>query len=165
MAKLAIVGLGYLGTALGLAARASQLFETVTGYDAHPENAQAALAHGAVQALARGARDVVEGAAVTLLAVPDDVLPGLLRGLRQAFEPGAVVSSTSLWMAPATTAAEVLPESVHFLAGRPVLDHARLPAADASAQALRGAVYCLDATPRAEAAALDTMSALVRGFG
>jgi len=165
MAKLAIVGLGYLGTALGLASRASQLFEMVAGYDARPENAQAALAHGAVQAVARGAREAVAGATVTLLAVPDDALAGVLRDLRHAFDPGAVVSSTGLWMAPAMAAAEVLPANVHFLAGRPVIDHFGLPAAEASAQALRGAIYCLDTAPQVEAAALDTLSALARGLG
>jgi predicted short-subunit dehydrogenase-like oxidoreductase (DUF2520 family) len=90
--------------------------------------------------------EVVAGADLALLAVPDDVLPGLVRGLAAAgcFRPGQIVVHTSgahgiAVLAPAT-AMGVLPLALHPMmtfTGR-VEDVARLAGASVGVTAAEG---------------------------
>ncbi len=160
MAKLAIVGTGFVGTSLGLAIRPSKLFETIAGYDRDRGQLQAAKRRGAIDEEARSASRAADGAAVVVLAGSDveealrDVVPGL--------SAGAVVTETSLWKVPAARlAADILPAGVEFVGGRPGLDGGSEP----SAEAFRNAIYCLTPGAQASEPAIDAMSTVASAAG
>jgi len=165
MAKLAIVGTGFVGASLGLALRPSKLFHRIVGYDRDRARLQAAKRIGAVDEESRNAAAAAEQAAVVIVTVPSAELEATFRQLAPALSAGAIVSDTSLWKMAAQRAAAVLPEGVHFVGGRPVLDNSGDGPDRASATALRNAVYCLTPGPSASEAAVDTMSAIVTAAG
>ncbi|MFI5268010.1 MAG: prephenate dehydrogenase [Chloroflexota bacterium] len=165
MAKLAIVGTGFVGASLGLALRPSKLFDRIAGYDRDRGRLQAATRAGALDEEARNAAAAAEQAAVVIVTVPTSELEGAFRDLASALSPGAIVTDTTLWKVAAEGAAAVLPEGVHFVGGRPVLDNAGHGPEQANAAALRNAVYCLTPSPSANEVAVNAMSAVVTGAG
>jgi prephenate dehydrogenase len=165
MAKLAIVGTGFVGASLGLALRSSKLFDHVTGYDRDRGRVQAAKRGGAIDEESRTLAAAVEHAAVAIVTVPGSELEAVLRDMAPAMSPGAIVTDTSLWKVAAEHASTVLPEGVQFVGGRPVLDNAGRGPEEANAAVLRHAVYCLTPGPSASEAAVNAMSAIVTGAG
>ncbi|HVA23111.1 MAG TPA: prephenate dehydrogenase [Chloroflexota bacterium] len=165
MVKLAIVGAGFVGASLGLALRPSKLFAHIAGYDHDRGRLQAAKRAGAIDEECRSTTAAVEQAAVIVVTVPAPELEAVLRELTPALSPGAIVTDTTPWKVAAECAAAVLPEDVHFVGGRPVLDNAGHGPEQASAAALRNAVYCLTPGPLASEAAVNAMSALVNAMG
>lgn len=166
MAKLAIVGTGFVGTSLALALRPSKLFEEIAAYDRDRARLQTATRLGAIDREARTAAEALDAAGVIVLAVPGDELEPALAAIAQSVAPGAVVSETTRWKMPAQKLAErLLPAGVHFVGGRPVLDNVGHGPEEASTDAFRNAIYCLTPGTSADDAAIDAMSAVATAAG
>jgi len=165
MAKLAIIGTGFVGASLSLALRRSKLFEVISGYDRDRTRLAAAKRIGAVDQEAPSSAAAVQQAAVVVLTVPGRELLSAFDELAPGLSPGAVVTETSRWKVPATEAARTLPPEVHFIAGRPVLDDRGHDAEEARAEVFRNAIYCLSPEQAASEAAVNAMSALVTAAG
>jgi prephenate dehydrogenase len=165
MAKLAIVGAGFTGASLALALRPTKLFDHIAGWDVDRSRLQAAKRAGAIDADCRSSADAVESAALVVVSVPSAELAGVFREMAPTLSPGAIVTETSLWKLPAQDAATGLPDGVCFVAGRPVLDGAGTGPEQATASALRGAVWCLTPGPLASAEAVNAVSAVVTAAG
>ena len=165
MAKLAIVGTGFVGTSLGLALRPSKLFDEISGYDARRGRAQQARRAGGIDEEARSAAAAAAGAAVVLVTAPGAELPAVMGELASGLAAAAIVSETSRWKVPALEAARALPEAADFIGGRPILDQAGSGAEEARAEVFRNAVWCLTPSPRTSAAAIDAMSAVISAAG
>ncbi|MDE3076503.1 MAG: prephenate dehydrogenase [Chloroflexota bacterium] len=166
MAKLAIIGTGFVGTSLGLAVRPAKLFEHVAGYDVERSCSQVARDRGAIDSIGANVRAAVKDAAVVVVAVPDRELPGVFRELADGLLPGSIISDTSTWKLPAVkSAAATLPVGVHFISGRPVLDSHGHGPDEGRGSVFAGAIYCL--TPGIDAAedAIDSLSAMVSAIG
>ena len=162
VAKLAVIGTGFTGTSIALALRPSKLFSEIAGYDWERSALQAARHLGAVDVETRSAAQAVEGAAVVLVCVPSAKLPAAFDAMAASLAAGAVVSDTSLWKVAAASAAEAaLPDTVHFIGGRPVLDAVEEP----SGSAFAGAIYCLTPGPGASEEAINAMSTVVTAAG
>ncbi len=166
MAKLVIVGLGYTGLSLALALRPSRLFDEIAGCDADRGRLRLARERGAIDQESHSAAEAAAGAAVVVLAVSSAGLEDALANVAPALAPGAVVTDTSRWKAPAQALAErLLGPEAHFAGGRPVLDQAGAGPESASADAFRGALYCLTPSASASQAAVDAVSALASAAG
>lgn len=133
--RVGVVGAGRAGAVLGAAlARAGHVPVAVTAVsDASRGRAEALLPGVPI----REPLDVVSDADLVLLAVPDDVLPGLVVGLAAAgaFHPGQILVHTSarfgIGVLEPAAAHDVLPVALHpavALSGR-VTDAVRLSAA------------------------------------
>lgn len=115
--RVGVIGAGRVGVALGAAlARAGHLPVAVTAVsDASLARAEAMLPGVPI----REALDVVAEADLLLLAVPDDVLPGLVAGLAaaDAFHPGQVLLHTSarhgIGVLEPAAPHDVLPVAIH----------------------------------------------------
>ena len=115
--RVGVVGAGRAGAVLGAAlARAGHLPVAVSAVsDASRGRAEALLPGVPI----REALDVVVEADLVLLAVPDDVLPGLVIGLAAAgaFHPGQVLVHTSarhgIGVLEPAAAHDVLPVAIH----------------------------------------------------
>jgi prephenate dehydrogenase len=77
--RLALIGVGYIGSSAVLAARRAGLVGSVTGYDVDAKAGPLALASGVVDEMADSAEAAVAGASLVLLAAPVLSLAGLLR--------------------------------------------------------------------------------------
>jgi len=164
VAKVAIVGTGFVGASLGLALRKSKLFDTIAGWDVDRGRLQAAFRLGAIDEEARQAASAADHAAVIVLAVPFDQLERALEAIVPGIFAGAVVTETTLWKVPAQRlASEVLHPETEFIGGRPVLD--RRAGGEASADVLRHAIYCLTPSSDSSQDAINALSAVVTAAG
>jgi prephenate dehydrogenase len=165
VAKLAVIGVGFTGASLALALRPSKLFDQIAAYDVDRRRLQTAKRLGAIDQEARSPAAAAEQAAVIVACVPSQELPTVFQAIRGSLAAGAVVTETSLWKQAALTAASALPEEVHFVGGRPVLDRRGDGPEGASADAFRNAIYCLTPAAHANAAAINAVSAIATGAG
>jgi prephenate dehydrogenase len=165
MAKLAIIGTGFVGTSLGLALRPSKLFDHIAGSDVERGRAQQAKRMGAIDEDLRSPVDAVRDASVVVVTVPGDELGSLLAEIAPRVSSGAVVSDTSRWKSAALEAARELPPEVHFIGGRPVLDNAGHGPDTARPEVFANALWCLTPEAGTDPAAIEAMSAVAHAAG
>jgi prephenate dehydrogenase len=93
--KITIIGLGKIGTSVGLALskHTSQLYRT--GHDLHPENARRAQKLGALDKVMYNLPASVEEADIVLLALPVDQLRETMEIIAPDLKEGAVVMDTA----------------------------------------------------------------------
>ncbi len=117
---IAILGLGLMGTSLGLALGRRGLADDLVGHDPGPAGARA-LGRGAVRRLAGSVEDAVDGAGLVVLAVPVPAILGLLPDLARLLRPGTLVTDLgSTKAAICAAAARTLPDGIPFVGGHPM---------------------------------------------
>jgi prephenate dehydrogenase len=120
--ELTIIGLGQIGSSIGLALADKSLEINRTGHDASADTAARAEKAGAVDKIQRNIHTAVEKADLVILAVPEDEVRQILDLIRDDLKPDSLVMDTSLLKsAPAVWAGELLPEKRHFIGFTPVL--------------------------------------------
>jgi len=143
--RVAIVGAGQVGTALGMAltgAGAGAGVEEVTLYDRDPAAAQASMGRGAGQRIAAGMDDVLSSDTV-VLAVPMGEIVDWLREFGASVGKETLVVDTGSAKARVVDAMRRLPEHTHALGGHPVAGTERPGPAGADPGLLRGATFVL----------------------
>ncbi len=120
--QITILGLGQIGTSVGLAlAEHKELLKRV-GNDREPTVARQAEKMGAVDSIAYNLPSSVRQADIVLLALPVDEVRETLEVIAQDLKEGAVVIDTSdAKAAVAHWAEELLPPDRHFVAWAPVI--------------------------------------------
>ena len=116
---VALLGLGFIGTSLGLALRRGGV--AVRGYDRGRRSGAAARRRGAVSVLAPTAAEAVRGARLVVLCVPPRAVAPVLRAARPCLDRLAVVTDTV--SVKASVLGEVrrhLPRSGRFVGGHPM---------------------------------------------
>jgi prephenate dehydrogenase len=88
---MALLGVGYMGGSLALAARKAGLVSRVVGYDIDPEAAAVAHRRGIVDETTERPEQAVGGAALVVLAGPVRSLAPLAASVAEAVAPGALV--------------------------------------------------------------------------
>ncbi|MBI2883424.1 MAG: prephenate dehydrogenase/arogenate dehydrogenase family protein [Candidatus Methylomirabilis oxyfera] len=121
--RLAIIGLGLIGSSVGLACRARGLAKEIRGVDVVPDHRAYAVALGVVDLACADIAAAVEGADMVLLAVPVGAIAPTLERLVPYLAPGAVVTDVgSVKGVVATTMDRLLPDGNgvpgHPIAGR-----------------------------------------------
>ncbi len=122
MDKVAIIGLGMMGTSIGLALqKAWGGKKKITGYDADQSTQKKAEKLGAVDQTAWLLRDVVEDADLAFIATPSIKAYSLLESLGQSMKSGSVVSDVTNSNRPITEwAGDLLPRGISFVSGNPL---------------------------------------------
>ena len=90
-ARLALIGVGYIGGSAALAARRAGLVGSVIGFDVDPRTGPQAVATGVVDQMADSAESAADGASLILLAAPVRSLAGLVRRIADHVAPTATV--------------------------------------------------------------------------
>jgi prephenate dehydrogenase len=148
--RIAILGTGLLGTSAGLALRAAGFGGTITGWNRGAEGGQAALAMGAVDALAGDALQAAREGQVVVLAVPIYATLDWMEQLSGVLGPEHLVTDVGSTKAQITAAAGRLyntPERAGFLPGHPMAGKERGGAALGDANLFRGAVWLFTDDP------------------
>ncbi|MDD2235894.1 MAG: prephenate dehydrogenase/arogenate dehydrogenase family protein, partial [Kiritimatiellae bacterium] len=99
--KIAILGLGLMGGSLGLALKGRGYGGCVQGYARRAETVRHALEHGLCDHAGSEAPEAVVDADLVVVCVPVLSIPSLIREVRGALKPGAVITdvgSTKAWL-------------------------------------------------------------------
>lgn len=166
--RLTIIGLGRLGTSIGLALKKTGAELEIVGHDKARETLAAAQKSGAVDKIEWNLYNAVEGAGLIVLAMP---LAGVLENidlLKGDVAPGVIVTDTASVKLPVLQAARVFKTGVHFIGGnpifRPTLDGTAATGA-ASADLFQNAVYCLTPTFTSDPDAVQVLTGFISMLG
>lgn len=172
MIRISIIGLGLIGTSLGMALRTADPKETplgaleVIGYDTDARAVKEARGRLAIDREARTLAEAARDAQIVIIATPVQAIEGVLSQLAGLLPAGALVTDVASTKADVGRwAARLLPSGVDFIGGHPMAGKERSGATAADPELFRGAVYCLTPSASTAATALDAIDALVQTVG
>jgi prephenate dehydrogenase len=148
--RIAILGTGLLGTSVGLALRATGYRGSITGWNRSVEGGQAALAMGAIDAVAVNPLQAARESQVVMLSVPIYATLDLMEQLSAVLGPDQLVTDVGSTKAQIAEAAGRLfnaPERAAFLPGHPMAGKERGGAELGDANLFRGAVWLFTDDP------------------
>jgi prephenate dehydrogenase len=148
--RISILGMGLLGTSVGLALRASGFTGSIVGLNRGAEGAQTALAAGAIDSIATDPLQAAIDSQVTVLAVPIFATLDLMEKLAPVLGPAHLVTDVGSTKGQITASAGHLfntPDRAAFLPGHPMAGKERGGAALGDATLFRGAVWLFTDDP------------------
>jgi prephenate dehydrogenase len=170
MTRIVIIGMGLIGTSLGLALRTpgDALSGPLTriGYDADLRAARTAQSRQAIDHAARSLDEALREAQIVVLAVPALALREILAQVAPLLPASAVVTDvTSTKANVCAWASELLPPGAAFVGGHPMAGREQSGPDAADPELFRGAIYCLTPAPDTPRHAIQTVEALVAAVG
>jgi len=163
--RISILGMGLLGTSVGLALRAAGFRGSITGWNRNPQHAQVALKMGALDSVGVDPLEVARAGQVVLLSVPIyatldfmEKLSGVLGSEHLVTDVG----STKRIISEAAARLYNTPGRAAFLPGHPMAGKERGGAALGDANLFRGAVWLFTDDPAAQRS--PHSAALVEGW-
>ncbi len=140
--EFTIIGLGQIGTSIGLALANQKPPIHRTGNDLVPELGQRAQKMGAIDQVVFNIPRSVKTADVVILACPVDELRENLKAIAGDLRPGTVVVNTSqVHVAIEAWAKEILPADRHFVSVTPTLNPAYLADTTAGPEAAHADLF------------------------
>ncbi|MFN8637522.1 MAG: prephenate dehydrogenase [Chloroflexota bacterium] len=171
MAKIAfqqvtIIGIGLLGSSLGLALKRLTPAPRVIGCDLSGEARREASGKKAVDRATGNVIDAVQGSDLVVLATPVRAIEIVLRDIAPALAPGTVVTDTgSTKRQILDWAAQYLPSTVSFVGGHPMTGRNTAGTSGAAAELFANAVYCVSPPSSADAKAVENIVKMVEAIG
>jgi len=164
--KVALVGLGAIGSSIGLALRRTEADLEIIGHDKDPLAARQAQKMGAVHRTHWNLISTCEGADLVVLSIP---LPGIrdtLKSLAPYLREGCVITDTATVKAPVMEwAEELLPEGVFFVGGDPIVSMEESGGGAATAELFQGATWVMCTAKGTVSEAIQLVSDLVSLLG
>ena len=166
-AKIAIIGLGLIGTSFGLnLTKNNKRNYTVVGYDIERRRERSAEKAGAIDKRSSSVKDAVTDANVVIIATPLLATKTIIDELKDYVHPDALVTDTgstkTLFMEYAT---ELLPTSVNIVGGHPMAGSDESGPDSANVQLFEGAAWALTPSPLASETSVKTLLALIEQTG
>lgn len=119
--RVAIIGIGLIGSSLAHATRANGLAGHIAGHDADPDIRRRSEALGLVDSMHDNVGDAVAGADLVIAATPVGACGAVARAIRDHLAPGTIVTDVgSVKGAVIDAMAPHMPEGVHLVPGHPV---------------------------------------------
>lgn len=167
--RVAIIGLGVIGSSMGLALRQAKLTSAVVGHDIDRSVAAKAKKTGAVDRTDWNLLSACDEADLVILATPVDAIEATLEAIGPELRTGCVVIDTATIKEPVLAwAAATLPDGVHFVGGDPLLGPASagLIGVDAArANLFEGGLFCVVTSPSANEESVKLAIDLVQILG
>lgn len=164
--RIAIVGLGAIGTSIGLALKQAGGDIEIIGHDKDHATAGAAAKRGAVDRADWNLISACEEAEVIILALPLSGIADTLKALAPYLTGRNIVTDTASVKSPVMAwAAEHLTPAVSFVGGNPIIRRVAHGQDAADPDLFVNAVYCLTPAPSATSQALETVTDLVTALG
>jgi prephenate dehydrogenase len=148
--RIAILGMGLLGTSVGLALRAAGFRGSIVGWNRGAEGARLALAAGAIDSIAADPLRAARASQVVLLAVPIYATLDFMEKLAPILGPEHLVTDVGSTKAQICASASRLfnaPDRAAFLPGHPMAGKERGGAALGDATLFQGAVWLFTDDP------------------
>ena len=168
VARIAIIGLGYIGGSIGLGLRKASLKNTeIVGFDDWRRARNAADKQKAVDQTAGSLREAVDGAGLVILATPPAATEEILREVAPHLGRGAAVTDTAASKVQVHRwASEQLPSGVSFVGGHPMAgDATTFGVENASATLFQGKRWFVSPSPTASDAAVKSVLGMIRELG
>jgi prephenate dehydrogenase len=161
--RVALVGTGLIGGSVGLAL--GKAGNDVVGFDENREHAADALTRGAVSRVAPSLAGAVDGAELTVVAVPVGRLADVVIAVLDAGAP--IVTDVGSVKAPVVRAVEAArPALAHrYVGGHPMAGSEQEGLAGASGDLFVGATWVLTPTAHTDPQAFAAVRALVTSLG
>lgn len=119
--RVALLGLGLIGSSIGHAAKRGKLARHIAGHARTAETRDAAAKIGFVDSVHETPGDAAKGADLVILCAPVGACEALAREIAPYLKPGAIVSDVgSVKMAIVRDVGPHVPEHVHFIPAHPV---------------------------------------------
>lgn len=119
--KLALIGIGLIGSSIALAARANGLAETIAITTRRQETLDEAQSLNLGDTYSTSLRETVAGADLVILCVPVGVCGAIAESIAPHLEKGAIVSDVgSVKAAIVSQMSPHIPEGVHFIPAHPI---------------------------------------------
>lgn len=165
MERVAILGLGLIGSSLGLALHRLPRPPRVAGYDPDAAARTRAARTRAVDRATFTPEEAVADADLVVLAAPIRAIVPLLGEIAPHLRPDAVVTDTGSTKAAIVAAvAEQFPD-IAFVGGHPMAGRLTQGTAEADAALFEGTVYCLTPTATTPEGAIARVVAMVEAVG
>ncbi|HXC57061.1 MAG TPA: prephenate/arogenate dehydrogenase family protein [Rhizomicrobium sp.] len=146
--RVAILGIGLLGSSLAHAMRRGNLAGHIVGHDRNKAYLKTAGRLGFADSLTPSAAAAVKGADLVVLAAPVGAFGALARAIAPHLKPGAIVSDVgSVKGAVIADVGPLLPKGVHFVPAHPVAGTER-SGPDAGFAELFDGRWCILTPPR-----------------
>lgn len=159
MTKIAIIGIGPIGASLALGLREADVKDLeIVAAGGNKEALAQSVKIGAVDKKFGHVREVVEGADIILMDATYQHSRDLLEAIGPSLKPGSVVTDTgSMKVQMSEWAQRFLPNTVHYVGGRPLVKSPPDQVKDASAELLVGSNYCIVQNAKANPKAIKVI--------
>lgn len=166
MKQATIIGLGMIGTSLGLALRRLPSPPRVIGTDSQFDAAQRAGRLKAVDRAERRLEDAVSGSDLVIIATPVGAVREVLQTIAPVLTQGSVVTDTgSTKRHVVYSAGELLPSTIAFVGGHPMAGRLTSGVAEPDATLFAGTVYCLTPLSSTPPDAVSAVANMVQQIG
>jgi prephenate dehydrogenase len=172
MIRIAIIGLGLIGTSLGMALRNADPKESpigqveIIGFDRDPKVTREARGRLAIDREARTLAEAVRDAQIVVVATPVRAVRDVFGELTSLLATGTIVTDVASTKAMVCRwASELLPSTVTFIGGHPMAGREQSGPGAADPDLFRGAIYCLTTISTTAPQAVEAVEAMVRAIG
>lgn len=170
--RITIIGLGCVGSSIGLALRKRETSLEVMGHDIDPAVARQAVQMGAVSKTHWNLPAACERAAMVILALPLPAVRDTLEALSPHLEEGCVVTDTATLKVPVLEwARKSLPARVRFVTGLPIpgpkapVTEPLQGTAAARADLFEDGFYCVTPAADTDPDAVTALLGLIQALG
>ncbi|MSQ23019.1 MAG: prephenate dehydrogenase/arogenate dehydrogenase family protein [Chloroflexi bacterium] len=164
--RVAVLGLGLIGSSLGLALKHQSSPPTIVGFDPNRQASDSARSHHAIDRAAGSASEAIRDADTVILAAPVRGIIELLSTIGSEVAEDVLVTDTgSTKLEIISHAASVFSGRVGFIGGHPLAGRLRIGVAEPDARLFVGSVFCLCPTPDSPAWAVERATDLVEAIG
>lgn len=172
MVHITLVGMGLIGTSLGMALRSLDEQQSplgaiqITGYDHNRAASKTARERLAIDHIAPTLEDAVHQANLVVLATPVQTIHTLLQQLAPVLPQGAVVTDVASTKAQVCAwARSILPGGIDFVGGHPMAGSEQSGPGAATPDLFGGAIYCLTPHTNTRESALNMVEQMVVAVG
>ncbi len=164
--EVAIIGLGLIGGSIGLALRQAEPDFKIIGHDKDRSVTKEALKLGAIEKEEWNLISAVEGADLVIIATPVTAIKEIFEATAPYLKTDCVITDTSSVKEEVLRwAEELLPETVHFVGGNPIVNKDETGIDAATADLFRKSTYCIVPSVTAHPAAIELVTSMVRTLG
>lgn len=167
MERITIIGLGLIGTSLGMALKQAKIRDTeILGHDKDHSVAGKAARRGATDKTEWNLLAAVKGAKMVILAVPVMAMKDILPQIGPHLLPNCVVTDTGSTKTQVIRwAEEYLPKGISFVGGHPMAGKEESGPEAADPGLFTGATYCIIPAKGATSEAVQAVAGLVNLVG
>jgi len=164
--RLALIGLGLIGSSIAHAARRGGLAGEIVGYARSPETREAAAGLGFLDRVADTAAEAVAGADCVILCIPVGVIGAVTAEIADALKPGAILSDVgSVKASVIAQALPHLPDSVQLIPAHPIAGTEQSGPASGFAELFDGRWCILTPLPDNDPQAVARLRGFWEGLG